>query len=422
MLLEQTTTMSAKANPTDRSSMVIALDSAASVIAGVRRVAEAERAADAELTAEWQPLSGLASVADDWRMLAAHALEPNVFYDPAFALHALPVFGHDAGAVLVWSQTTPRRLLGLFPARIERRRYGVPMSVLAGWTHPYAPLGTPLVEPHMAEPVIGAWLSYLAQDPRMPHLLLLPYCPAQGGFATALDNVLGRAALPSVGFDPRERAVLMRDDSDDDYLDRALGKKKIRDLARQRRRLAEYGPVAFSVATGHDNIGAAVNEFLALEAAGWKGRSGSAVVQQADIRAFLHGAVGTLAVNGNALVVRLTVGEKLVAGGILLVNGDTAWFWKIAYDEAFAPCSPGILLAAAVTESLLADHSIARTDSCASADHSMMDKLWRDRLPLTDRLIGLRPDAPFAMAARLEKLRRSAIAAAKSTRDLLRRR
>lgn len=413
--------MSAKATQSDRS-MVIALDSAASVIAGVRRVAEAERAAETELTAEWRPLGGLTSIIDAWRTLAMHALEPNVFYDPAFALNALPVFGHDAGAVLVWSTTSPRRLLGLFPARIERRRYGVPMPVLSGWTHPYAPLGTPLVEPHMAEPVIGAWLSYLAQDPQMPRLLLLPYCPAQGSFATALDSVLGRAGLSSMGFEPRQRAVLMRDANDDDYLDRALGKKKIKELARQRRRLADHGPVAFSVATGHDNIGAAINEFLALEAAGWKGRSGTAVVQQADIRGFLHGAVGTLAVNGNALVVRLTVGGRLVAGGILLVNGDTAWFWKIAYDEAFAACSPGVLLAAAVTESLLADYSIARTDSCASADHSMLDKMWRDRLPFTDRLIGLRPDASFGTATRLEKLRRSAIAAAKSTRDLLRRR
>src|SRR6188474_449419 len=120
--------MSAKATQSDRS-MVIALDSAASVIAGVRRVAEAERAADAELTAEWRPMSGLAPVVDAWRSLAMHALEPNVFYDPAFALNALPVFGHDAGAVLVWSTTSPRRLLGLFPARIERRRYGVPMPV-----------------------------------------------------------------------------------------------------------------------------------------------------------------------------------------------------------------------------------------------------------------------------------------------------
>ena len=45
---------------------------------------------------------------DEWRDLARRALEPNVFYDPAFALAAAPVFGADAGAVLVWSKTCRR--------------------------------------------------------------------------------------------------------------------------------------------------------------------------------------------------------------------------------------------------------------------------------------------------------------------------
>ena len=48
------------------------------------------------------------SSASEWRDLAARALEPNVFYDPAFALAAAPVFGADAGAVLVWSKAAPR--------------------------------------------------------------------------------------------------------------------------------------------------------------------------------------------------------------------------------------------------------------------------------------------------------------------------
>ena len=64
------------------------------------------------------------------------------------ALAAAPVFGADAGAMLVWSTTG--RLLGLFPARIERGRG--PLARMVGWTHPFAPLGTPLVDRDHAEP------------------------------------------------------------------------------------------------------------------------------------------------------------------------------------------------------------------------------------------------------------------------------
>ena len=75
-----------------------------------------------------------------------------------------------------------------------------------------------------------------------------------------------------------------------------------------------------------------------------------------------------------------------------------------------------------LTESLLADPSIARVDSCATADHPMIDHLWRERLVLCDRLIAVRPAAMgFAIARRLESLRRFGFNAAKSLRDRLRR-
>src|SRR5690349_765445 len=97
------------------------------------------------LTTEWRPLATLGGIAAEWRALARRAAEPNVFYEPAFALAAAPVLGADAGAVLVRS-VEPRRLIGFFPCRIQARRYGVRLPLLVGWTHPYAPLETPLVD------------------------------------------------------------------------------------------------------------------------------------------------------------------------------------------------------------------------------------------------------------------------------------
>ena len=59
---------------------------------------------EAAFEVEWRPLAELAPISDAWRALAARALAPNVFYEPAFALAAEPVFGRDAGAGLVWSR------------------------------------------------------------------------------------------------------------------------------------------------------------------------------------------------------------------------------------------------------------------------------------------------------------------------------
>src|SRR5580692_1472745 len=134
---------------------------------------------------EWRALAELVPIAAPWHALAARALAPNVFYEPAFALAAAAAFGQDVGAGLVWSRTAPARLLGFFPARIARRRYGIGLPILLGWTHPYAPLGAPLIDRDAGAAVISAWLDHVADDAKLPSLLLLPYLPSEGPLAEA---------------------------------------------------------------------------------------------------------------------------------------------------------------------------------------------------------------------------------------------
>src|ERR1700733_1681101 len=198
------------------------VDNAAAAIASARRAAVADRYAANSLAVEWRPLAELGSIAAEWRELATRALDPNIFYEPAFAVEAARVFGRDAGAVLVWSGTSPRQLLGFFPARIEQRRYGLRLPVLVGWTHPYAPLGMPLVEREAAEPVIAAWLDHLADNPELPGLLLLPFLPEDGPFAAALDAILRRAQMPSAPFGRHRRALLAPRGERSRYLEGAI--------------------------------------------------------------------------------------------------------------------------------------------------------------------------------------------------------
>src|SRR5882724_1223119 len=108
---------------------------------------------------EWREASALAPLADDMKALACRAAEPNVFYEPAFMLAAAPVFGAGAGATLVRSAAS--RLVGVFPARTERPQGGL-IRTVTGWTHPFAPLGVPLVDHDDAQGVIAAWLDRLA--------------------------------------------------------------------------------------------------------------------------------------------------------------------------------------------------------------------------------------------------------------------
>jgi CelD/BcsL family acetyltransferase involved in cellulose biosynthesis len=394
----------------------VALEDAAGAIAKARRATLADRYAANSFTVEWRALAELEPVVAEWRELAAQALEPNVFYEPAFLLAAAPVFGRDAGAVLVWSGTDSHRLLGLFPARIVNRRYGLKLPVLLGLTHPYGPLGVPLVEREAAEPVIAAFFAHLAGAATLPGLVLLPFLPEDGPFAAALAPILRRAQMPVADFNRHQRALLAPGDERSLYVERAIGRHQQKELRRRWRRLAEIGAVLITAATEPAAVGRALDDFLALEAGGWKGRAGTATADHEQLRRFIAAAVCNLAAEGKAAINRIMVDGRAIAATIVLHSGRCAWFWKVAYDETFARYSPGVMLTVELTRDLLDDVKVTCADSCATANHAMIDHLWRERLQLCDRLIAARLLPPFALVRGLERLRATAIAQAKNIR------
>ena len=189
------------------------------------------------------------------------------------------------------------------------------------------------------------------------------------------------------------------------------------------RRLGDDGAVAWDTARDPAAISAALTDFLALEEAGWKGRAGTAAARSPVLRAFLETSVSALASEGKAEIIRLMFAERAIAALVVLRSGDTAWCWKIAYDEQHARASPGVQLMLEATKALLAAPGLARSDSCAAPDHAMIDHIWRERLPLADCLVrpGPHGQTAFALTRALEAARTGAIAAAKHARDLLRR-
>jgi CelD/BcsL family acetyltransferase involved in cellulose biosynthesis len=373
--------------------------------------------AQTKLAVERRPLAALGDIVEPWRDLAARAAEPNVFYDPDFALAAAPVFGRWVEAMLVWSADPPRRLLGLFPFTISRRRYGLKLPLLVGWTHRFAPLGTPLVDRDACTEAIAAFLDHMAGDEALPKRLLLPLLNETGPVARALQTALPDRGGVRAPFGRHCRAVLRPGADRAGYIERAIGAKRRKELRRQRRRLAEMGPLSFALASAPDEVAAALQDFLALEAGGWKGRAGTALAQDADVRRFVEAAIGALAARGAVQVARLSCRSRPIACVLTLMSGNVAWSWKVAYDESFAAFSPGVQAFLDLTEALLANNELADVDSCAVADHPMIDHLWRERLSLGDWLIDLRGGVAFALSCRLEAARRKL---ARQLRDALR--
>jgi len=354
-----------------------------------------------------------------WADLASRAIEANAFYHPAFA-RAVARFAEGrsgARALVAWDSPAKRRMIGLLPVIPAWRALRIPVPVFVAW-QAYAPLTTPLLDRDNPEAAARALVA--AARKGGAQALLLPALAEDGPAAQAMRAAISRFGLEPYAFDRHERARLDATQDGEQAL-AALGPKKLKELRRQRNRLGDTGEVAFRVAAPGRETEAALASFLALEASGWKGAGGTALASKPGDVAFLKAAVPAMALSGHANVVTLQTGDKVVAAGVVLRHLRRAYFFKIAYDEAYAKTSPGVQLTLDITRAMCADESIDAVDSTAIANHPMIDPIWRGRQPVADVLLPVQAGRPgLALFAALINARRVLRAAARSLYHRLR--
>jgi CelD/BcsL family acetyltransferase involved in cellulose biosynthesis len=233
--------------------------------------------------------------------------------------------------------------------------------------------------------------------------LLLREVALDGPALRAFTNNLARDGIAARVLQSHVRACLDATGDGETRLRDALGAKKLKELRRLRHRLADRGAVSFDVARSPDEVALAIETFLALEASGWKGQRGTALIQVAGDAAFIRRATRALAETGQCEIVTLRAGDAPVAAGIVLRHQARAFFFKLGVDERFAKYSPGVQLTLDLTRHLCADPAITSADSTAGPDHPMINPIWRGRFAIGDVLIPLRRHDPVVtlMAAAL---------------------
>mgnify|MGYP000858972179 FL=1 len=375
-------------------------------MADIADTALVHRASMRDATTTRAALTPLASVnADAWRALSARAIEPNAYYLPEWelAVDASARGRTDVAAICAFGDT---RLTGLLPVIPMWRAYRVPLPALVS-ADPYGTLCTPLLDRERAE---TAALEIMDQARAAgAHALILTAAALDGPAMKAFREELRRDGLRPRLLQSHLRAALDATRDADEMLQEALGTKKLKELRRQRNRLAEHGALRFEVAHTASEVVAALEMFLRLEASGWKARRGTALAQDAGDAAFIRRAAPALAANGQCEIVSLRAGETPVAAGIVLRHGNRAFFFKLGVDERFARYSPGVQLTVDLTRHLCADPDVRFADSTAAPDHPMINPIWRGRLAIGDVLIPLHRRDPVVPVIRAALALRRAI-------------
>jgi CelD/BcsL family acetyltransferase involved in cellulose biosynthesis len=349
---------------------------------------------------EIAPLDALPSAWNEaWDDLAANASVPNSFSERWFVEASVRnlKLPSDARMNAVWRGS---ELIGLIPIATAGHYGRLPVRHLQNWRHHHSFLGTPLVRAGAEKDFWEALLEALDSDPAMPGFLHVTALVAGGPVLRGLQAVRNAPIVHR-----SIRAMLASDLGPDDYYRTHTRKKKRQELERRLRRLAELGTVAHRQFADTDDLEIWCDEFLALEASGWKGRAGSALAAEPRTAAFFRDSVRGAHDSGKLHFLRIDLDDRPIAMLIAFLSPPGSLSFKIAFDEHYAAFSPGVQIQVDNLQ-ILGRRDVEWMDSCSSEDCAMINSLWAERreiVRITVPLAGARRKTMFHLCRTAER-------------------
>jgi CelD/BcsL family acetyltransferase involved in cellulose biosynthesis len=133
--------------------------------------------------------------------------------------------------------------------------------------------------------------------------------------------------------------------------ERKTSSKFVANLRRRMRRLEERGAVSYRrVDGGAEDVDRFLACFLALEAAGWKGRAGTAILCRPEIEAFFRGLTRDLRGAGKLRISELALDDEPAAMALSVLHRERLFTLRVAYDERHRRLGPGFVLLMAMIE------------------------------------------------------------------------
>jgi len=329
---------------------------------------------------------------DAWQALAAQGGRAQPLFRPAFVRAATRHIGDRGIALLAieddagWVACAPvqRRIR---PSGPDTQLGRLPGPCLVTWCHTHCFLGTPLIRADVVEAGASALVGALTRSGH-PSWVGVPLLGEDGPVAEALAAAFADRRLSVLERGRAERAVLRRRPVND-YVATTLIPKRRRELGRQGRGLTrELGREPEVRDRSSDPE--ALERFMDLEHAGWKGREGTSFRGVEGHVEFVREIAAGFRAEGRLQLLDFVADGRSVAMKLNLMAGDAIFCFKIAHDETLGRHSPGVQLEARYVDTFHAAAEYGWTDSCAAPDNEMINRLWPDRRVISSLIVPTR--------------------------------
>ena len=276
-------------------------------------------------------LSDLTELAASWDQLAVGSGNPMHYYAWVSACAEAFSTATDLQVVLVGPRERPLAI-----APLIRRRSGLPRLELLGVGTLHEPMDLIYKNPAAVASLVEA-VAHLG----LP--VFLERVPAESStVAMAKQAWRGRGVVvcraapgtPWIALDRRWREP-----------EPPLEAGRRSDLRRAQRKAEKIGPVSCEILSpAPGELDALLDDAFRVEAAGWKGRDRTALASDPARGAFYRRYAAAASRAGILRLCFLRVGGRIAAMQFAVETDERFWLLRIGYDEAFARCSPGMLL------------------------------------------------------------------------------
>jgi len=321
-----------------------------------------------------------------WRRLAKSAVEPNPFFGPD---NLLPAAAHLEGGselVLAIAEEGGRAYAAVPLRRLARwGRFVRPVLTSRGLEAPMG-LGMPLIAAERSYEAAVELLRAIGRD-GTAGLLVLDWMGTGGPVETIVRAAADALKMPIHVYDHWARSVLYR---------RAgaavLSPKRATALGRWRRGLERQlgGPPKFVDSSGDPGW---ADQFLSLEAAGWKGAlapgQGALAHYPGGPAWFREAAIG-LGREGAARMFSLESEDHVVAMMYALSSPGQALFTtRMCFDETFRTYAPGVQMLVGAVQFFLEDELAGQfCDSCNDRRNAHFPEFLPQLRPMASMVVG----------------------------------
>jgi Acetyltransferase (GNAT) domain len=362
-----------------------------------------------------------------WRDLAQRALESNAFLDPDFLIPGGKPPAEAQPIELLLVEDDDDLLLVMASHIVTRNVRGFKVTALTPYPpfmRRYTPRCYPLVDPDRPTEALEALLTGLRQL-HLPNFVDLEGFPTDGPLADALAAVGASAGIPFVERGAQDFAFRRRT-RDAAFPESSVGAKNPRAQAPRlkmdhlnpstSKRYAQYyrglersvgGELSF---TDRGEDPAAIDEFLDLQVAGWKGDAtrGGRAFRLVGEDAWFTDVAAAFRASGRLSVFSLAGPTGTIYLQIAFRSGRGLFAAADVYDESFAKFRPGNLGRLAVMEHSMSDTSADFFDPNMHPRNTASAALYPDRRRFATYLLaqhGVLPKAlvraiPLARGAR----------------------